>query len=332
MQGARHRRFVRHGILLAGLLLCGSATARTAPAEKPRFCIAVHGGAGSDMPAKARIYRRGIRRATRIGQRILERGGTSVDAVEAAVKYLEDHPYFNAGRGAVYNRAGKHELDASIMDGRTKGCGAVTGVSTVKNPIRLARKVMEQSRHVMFAGQGAEQFARLKGERAMKGSYFDTPLRRQELDRYLAKNPAPDRTRPSHGTVGAVALDQYGNLAAATSTGGLTGKLPGRVGDSPIVGAGTYADNATCAISCTGKGEQFIRHNIAANISAMMEYGGKSLEASVKTVMRDKLKPGDGGIIAVSRDGEIVLHQNTPRMFRGMADSTGRFEVKTWAD
>jgi len=328
----QRKRFVHHGILLAGLLLCGSAAARPARADRPRFCIAVHGGAGSSMPASARIYRRGIRRATRIGQRILQRGGTSLDAVQAAVRYMEDHPYFNAGRGAVYNRAGRHELDASIMDGRTKGCGAVTGVSTVKNPVQLARKVMEQSRHVMLAGKGAEQFARLKGEQVVPRSYFDTPLRRGELDRYLAKKPAADQTRRSHGTVGAVALDSHGNLAAATSTGGRTGKLVGRVGDSPIIGAGTFADNATCAISCTGKGEEFIRHNIAANISAMMEYGGKSLKESVKTVMRDKLKPGDGGIIAISRDGEIVLHQNTRRMFRGMADSTGRFEVKTWAD
>lgn len=328
------RQWNRRIILLVGLLLCCGVTARLARAEtpKPRFCIAVHGGAGSSMPASARIYRRGIRRATRIGQRILQRGGTSLDAVEASVKYLEDHPYFNAGRGAVYNRAGKHEHDASIMDGRTKACGAVTGTSTVKNPVQLARKVMDRSRHVMLAGAGAERFARLKGAPVVPSTYFDTKLRRQELDRYLARKPAPDQTRRSHGTVGAVALDQYGNLAAATSTGGRTGKLVGRVGDSPIVGAGTYADNATCAISCTGKGEEFIRHNIASNISAMMEYGGKSLKDSVRTVMRDKLKPGDGGIIAVSRNGDIVLHQNTKRMFRGLADSTGRFEVKTWAD
>jgi len=290
------------------------------------WAIAIHGGAGSlgsDAPAVVRDgYLAGLDAALTTGKEILDGGGSSLDAVEEVIAILEDDIQFNAGRGAVYNAEGEHELDASIMDGATLGCGAVAGVRTVKNPIRLARAVMEQTRHVLLAGPGAESFAGEVGVERVEPNYFDSDSRRRSLDRALD---------PEHrGTVGVVALDRAGNLAAGTSTGGLTAKKFGRVGDSPIIGAGTYADNRRCAVSGTGIGEQYIRHAVAYDICALMAYEGLELQAAVDRVIDETLEQGDGGIIAMDPAGRIAMRYNTPSMLRGAADSDGRFEVKIW--
>lgn len=305
-------------------------------AGAPEYAIAIHGGAGvisKSLPeAEKQEYLRALSAALRLGQGVLAQGGTSLDAVEKVVRYLEDDPKFNAGKGAVYDHEGKHEMDAAIMNGSDLACGAVAGVTTVKNPISLARLVMERTRHVLLAGPGAEEFAAEMKVPREPASYFDTPKRHQEWQKFLAderaKRPAAGDSK--HGTVGAVALDRHGHLAAATSTGGLTGKRFGRIGDSPIVGAGTYANDRTCAISATGTGEEFIRHAVAHDISALMEYGGLTLQQAADKVIHGKLKPGDGGVIGVAHDGSIVLVFNSEGMFRGAADSTGRFEVKIW--
>jgi beta-aspartyl-peptidase (threonine type) len=299
------------------------------------YAIAIHGGAGvisKSLPeAEKQEYVRSLTAALRLGQGVLAAGGTSLDAVEKVVRYLEDDPRFNAGKGAVYTHDGRHEMDAAIMSGRDLACGAVAGVTTVKNPVSLARLVMERTPHVLLMGPGAEQFAGEMQVAREPNGYFDTPKRYKEwqemLARERAKKPAGGQT---HGTVGAVALDRHCDLAAATSTGGLTGKRFGRIGDSPIIGAGTYANDRTCAISATGTGEEFIRHNVAYDISALMEYGGLSLQQAAERVIHGKLKPGDGGVIGVSHDGSIALVFNSEGMFRGAADSNGRFEVKIW--
>jgi beta-aspartyl-peptidase (threonine type) len=290
------------------------------------WAIAIHGGAGSlgsDAPqAVSDGYLAGLEAALTAGRKILDGGGTSLDAVEEVIVILEDDIRFNAGRGAVFNAQGEHELDASIMDGATLACGGVAGVRTVKNPIRLARDVMEQTRHVLLAGPGAEAFADEAGVERVDPEYFDSEPRRRSLERALD---------PDHkGTVGVVALDRAGNLAAGTSTGGLTAKKFGRVGDSPIIGAGTYADNRRCAVSGTGIGEQYIRHAVAYEIGALMAYRGLDLQAAVDHVIDETLEPGDGGIIALDPAGRIAMRYNTPSMVRGAADSSGRFEVKIW--
>jgi beta-aspartyl-peptidase (threonine type) len=313
-------------------------------AKRPAWALALHGGA-LDEVAKIPVDRRrsmedSLAAALRQGREILASGGSSLDAVERVVKVLEDDPLFNAGKGAVYNAAGGHELDASIMDGRTKACGAVAGVSTVKNPVTLARFVMTRTRHVLLIGAGAEQFAdEMKVER-VDNRYFDTDYQferwqRRKADEAQAAPPKPNKpdqpdkpNKPDKkGTVGCVALDQAGNLAAATSTGGLTNKRFGRVGDSPIIGAGTYADNATCAVSCTGTGEEFIRHGVAHDVHARVLYKRQPLAAAVSDVLRKTLQPDDGALIAVGADGQLVADFNTDGLSRGLADSTGRFEV-----
>jgi beta-aspartyl-peptidase (threonine type) len=300
------------------------------------YAIAIHGGAGvisKSLPAAEREeYVRSLAAVLRLGEGVLAAGGTSLDAVEKVVRTLEDDPKFNAGKGAVYTHDGRHEMDSAIMSGRDLACGAVAGVTTVKNPVSLARLVMERTAHVLLAGPGAEQFADAMKVARAPNSYFDTPKRYREWQETLAKEraKAPVAGDEKHGTVGAVALDRHGDLAAATSTGGLTGKRFGRIGDSPIVGAGTYANNRTCAISATGTGEEFIRHNVAHDISALMEYGGLSLQQAAERVIYGKLKPGDGGVIGVAHDGSIALVFNSLGMFRGAADSSGRFEVKIW--
>jgi beta-aspartyl-peptidase (threonine type) len=297
--------------------------------ETPRWAIAIHGGAGvipKTLPqAEKERYFKSLDAALKIGREVLAGGGTSLDAVEKVVRFLEDDPLFNAGKGAVYTHDGKHELDAAIMSGRDLACGSVAEVTTVKNPISLARKVMEKSQHVFLAGQGAERFAdEMKVERVPNG-WFDTDYRLKQW-----KDERKDDPEKKHGTVGAVALDVHGDLAAATSTGGLTDKRFGRVGDVPIVGAGTYANNQTCAISSTGVGEQFIRHTVSHDISALMEYRGLTLQQAADLVIHKKLNPGDGGVIGVAHDGSIALVFNSEGMFRGAADSGGRFEVKIW--
>ncbi len=298
-------------------------------ADAPRWAIAIHGGAGvipKTLPAAEREqYFKSLDAALKVGRDVLAGGGTSLDAVEKVVRFLEDDPLFNAGKGAVYTHDGTHELDAAIMSGRDLACGSVAELTTVKNPISLARLVMEKSQHVFLVGQGAERFADEMKVPRVPNSWFDTDYRLKQW-KDEQKND-PDR---KHGTVGAVALDVHGDLAAATSTGGLTDKRFGRVGDVPIVGAGTYANNATCAISATGVGEQFIRHTVSHDISALMEYRGLTLQQAADLVIHKKLNPGDGGVIGVAHDGSIALVFNSEGMFRGAADSGGRFEVKIW--
>ena len=303
----------------------------TPVAPKVEWALVVHGGAGVmsgwiEEEENRDAYLEALAHAVEIGKSILESGGTSLDAVEEVVRYIEDETKFNAGKGAVFNHEGKHELDASIMDGSTLACGAVASVRTVKNPVSLARLVMENSKHVLFAADGAERFADEMGVERVDQKYFFNERRYEQW----RKAVGADQVDAEQGTGGAVALDVHGNLAAATSTGGLTNKSYGRVGDSPLVGAGTYADNSTCAVSCTGTGEEFIRNYIAARVSALMEYEGKTLQQAAEEVIHNVLKPGDGGLIAVGHDGEIALVFNSRGMFRGAADSTGRFEVGIW--
>ena len=291
---------------------------------------AVHGGAGTLAPAdltpeNERAYRAGLERALRAGFAVLDAGGPSLDAVVAAVQVLEDDPLFNAGRGAVVAASGQHELDASVMDGRDLRAGAVTGVRHVRSPIALARLVMERSPHVMLAGAGAEEFALEQGLTPVPNTHFATERRRRELERFLQGELEAGR-ESLMGTVGAVARDTSGTLAAATSTGGMTGKKWGRVGDSPIIGAGTYAANDCCAVSATGHGEFFIRAAVAHEIAALMRYKGLGvIEAAEDVVMRQLVKlGGSGGVIAVGRDGRIAMPFNSEGMLRGAMDSSGR--------
>ncbi len=248
-----------------------------------------------------------------------------MDTVEAVIRILEDDASFNAGRGAVLTEEGQVELDASIMDGKTHGCGAVAGVTRVKNPITLARRVMTETKHVLLVGRGADQFAEAQDVPLVDPDYF---LSRRGDSRNLDVAPGSLQSdQPHFGTVGCVVLDSHGNLAAGTSTGGTAKKLAGRVGDSPIVGAGTYAANDSCAVSGTGIGEEYIRNSVAYDIAAQMRYAGQPLESAVTEIMQERLKPGVGGLIAVSTSGEIVMQHNTPGMSCGAADSNGRFET-----
>jgi beta-aspartyl-peptidase (threonine type) len=296
--------------------------------EKNKYTIVLHGGAGTiskSLPDSVKEgYIESLRKALQIGKAILENGGTSLDAVESVVKYFEDDEKFNAGKGAVYTSEGTHELDASIMNGRNLSSGAVTVVKHVKNPIVLARAIMEKTPHILFAGEGADKLAEEFRLETVPNSYFDTKERFEQWQKYK-KEPEEE-----HGTVGCVALDEYGNLAAATSTGGLTYKMPGRVGDSPLINDGTYANNKTCAVSCTGTGELFIKNTIAFNVSALMEYKSYTLKVAADEMINERLKPGDGGLIAVDKDGNYVTIFNTEGMFRGVANSEGIFEVKIW--
>ena len=309
-----------------------------------KYSIVIHGGAGPSPKnynkAAIESRRNSMKQALEIGTDILKKGGDSLDAVEQVVRFLEDDPQFNAGVGAVYNAVGSHELDASIMDGRDLSCGAVAGVSTVKNPISLARMVKEKTRHVMFAGSGAEAFAKQMGVELVEPKHFDTDRTWQRYKEIRAKIGEQGSWQKDsgldlqdvdvgsyHGTVGCAALDSKGNLAAATSTGGMTNKEFGRVGDSPIVGAGTYADNETCAVSCTGTGEEYIRRAVAYDMAAQMRYLKTPIADSAKEILTNRLKKGDGGIIAVDKDGNITMQFNTDDMARAAADSSGRFEV-----
>jgi L-asparaginase / beta-aspartyl-peptidase len=288
---------------------------------------------------------------------VLAGGGSALDAVVAAIKPLEDSPLFNAGRGAVLNADGQCELDASIMDGRTLAAGAIAGVTRVKNPIALARAVMEKSPHVMFSGAGAERFAeQIGGIELVPNEYFQTERRREDLRRAQEKEKAernrraalgqrdgpifvtlderdsPDRER-KWGTVGCAALDRQGNLAAGTSTGGMTNKKYGRIGDAPIIGAGTYASNATCAISATGHGEYFIRIGVARDIAAQMEYRGSTLEQAAQASLAKVARlGGDGGVVAIDRDGCVALPFNTPGMYRAFRLSTGAASIAIFKD
>lgn len=291
--------------------------------------IAIHGGAGTLSSAQLtaetdRLYRAGLEAALRAGFAVLDGGGTSLDAVTVAVQALEDDPLFNAGRGAVLSADGVHELDASVMDGRDRGAGAVTGVRNVRNPIVLARMVMERSPHVMLAGAGAEEFAVAHGLEPVPNGHFSTERRLRELELLIAGEKQAGR-EALMGTVGAVALDSHGNLAAATSTGGMTGKKWGRVGDSPIIGAGTYAANDCCAVSATGHGEFFIRALVAHEIASLMRYRELDVAQAAHEVVQQQLvrMGGSGGVIAVGRDGRIAMPFNSEGMLRAAMDSRG---------
>ena len=321
-------------LLILGALIMTTA----AQAQSPRdWKLVIHGGAGvierSKMtPEKDVAIRAALNRALDTGSKMLSSGGTALDAVEATVKVLEDDPNFNAGRGSVLTHEGSHELDASIMDGRTRAAGAVAGATSTRNPISLARAVMEKSPHVLLAGDGADRFSREQGLKQVSNRYFSTPERRRQLEEMKAKNLSAREVEYKYGTVGAVALDSQGHVAAATSTGGMTGKRWGRVGDSPLIGAGTYADDRGCAVSGTGWGEYFIRVGVAHEICARMRLDGVSAQAAADAVMAEvKALGGDGGVIVVTPKGARVYSFNTAGMYRGMADQSGR-SVALYAD
>ncbi|MBP9151545.1 MAG: isoaspartyl peptidase/L-asparaginase [Flavobacteriales bacterium] len=303
-----------------------------------RTTLVIHGGAGtllkSEMSAeKEAAYLAALQDALEAGNRILTKGGSALDAVEVAVKTMEDSPLFNAGKGSVFTADGTHEMDASIMSGKDRMAGAVCGVSSVKNPVLLARLVMEKTEHVMLAGAGAEQFGRDMKVDFEDAAYFDEEWRRKQWlsvkgthQTALDHNINPDR---KFGTVGAVAIDKEGNLAAATSTGGMTNKKYGRVGDSPIIGAGTYANNSTCAVSCTGSGEFFIRGVVAYEVSALMEFKGLSLQQACDEVIHKRVLElgGDGGLIAVDAQGNPAMVFNTEGMYRGFVKESEAMQL-----
>jgi beta-aspartyl-peptidase (threonine type) len=302
------------------------------------WVLVIHGGAGGiagkKMPEE--VQQQYILKMTEVlkaGAAILSGGGSSLDAVETCIRMMEDSPLFNAGKGAVFTEEGKNEMDAAIMDGQNLKAGAVAGVTTIKNPISAARAVMEKSKHVMLIDGGAEKFAKDQGLEIVPTSYFFTKQRWDEFQKVHNQemNQKKDSSK-SHGTVGAVALDTHRNLAAGTSTGGMTNKMKGRVGDSPVIGAGTYANNNTCAVSCTGHGEYFIRNVVAYDVSARMEYKGQSLFEAAGDVVNVKLKSqgADGGLIAVDRNGNIAMPFNTALMFRGTINPDGQIEVKIY--
>ncbi len=299
----------------------------------PKWSFAIHGGAGTLDPAqmtpeKRVRYEADLQRALDAGSTILKNGGDALDAVKAAIVILEDSPLFNAGKGAVFTWDGTNELDASIMDGRDRSAGAIAGVKTIKNPILLADTVRTQSEHVFLVGKGAEEFAVSKGFAVTPPEYFATPERREALERLKAEKLTALDVDHKFGTVGAVALDQKGNLAAGTSTGGMTGKRWGRVGDAPMIGAGTYADNRSCAVSATGWGEYFIRVGVAHEICSRLRMGRESEQGIADSVMADvKQLGGDGGVIVVTPGGEAIFSFNTTGMYRGRASSAGVNEV-----
>jgi L-asparaginase / beta-aspartyl-peptidase len=329
-------------------------TTPIARTNNAKTVLVIHGGAGtilkSQMTAeKEQAYKSGLTEALQKGYAVLKSGGTSLDAVVAAIRVMEDNPLFNAGKGAVFTNEGKNEMDAAIMDGSNLKAGSVAGVTTIKNPITAARAVMDKSEHVMMAGKGAEKFAAANGCEIVDPSYFFTEDRwngllraRKEdslksiLDHNEPKQEAllkqPGNKDYKYGTVGAVALDKNGNLAAATSTGGMTNKRYGRIGDAPIIGAGTYANNATCAISCTGWGEFYIRLVLAKTISDKMEFGKASLKDAANDMVMKKLPElgGDGGLIAVDKDGNISMPFNTSGMYRGYIDANGKMIVEIY--
>lgn len=306
-------------------------TENTSNPTPPEYTIVIHGGAGTILrknmtPEKEKAIRGVLDEALETGRAILAKGGSSMDAVEQTIMLLENSPFFNAGKGAVFTAAGKNELDASFMDGKTQNAGAIGGVTNVKNPIRLARAVLEKSNHVLLTGKGAETFAKEVGIEQVDPSYFETEDRLKSLERAKAAEQKSgfifDQGEDfKYGTVGCAALDKNGNLAAGTSTGGMTNKKYNRIGDSPIIGAGTYADNNTCAISSTGHGEFFIRYVVAHDIAARMEYGNQSFQKAADEVVMKKLveKGGAGGIIGVDKYGNVAMPFNTPGMYRGYA-------------
>jgi beta-aspartyl-peptidase (threonine type) len=299
--------------------------------------LVIHGGAGvierqSISAEREQSIRRGLESALDAGSAVLERGGSALDAVEAAVRTLEDDPNFNAGRGAVFTHEGRIELDAAIMDGGNRAAGAVAGVATTRNPVSLARAVMEKTPHVFLGGSGADEFAREQGLEQAPPEWFETEERRHQLDKVKANRSEAFDVELKYGTVGAVALDSSGHVAAATSTGGLTGKRWGRIGDTPVIGAGTYADDRSAAVSGTGTGEMFIRAVAGHQLAERVRLSGNSLQQALDGVLSDiESLGGSGGLIAVDRNGDAVWGFTTPGMYRGMADSSGR-KVALYSD
>ncbi|GHA71110.1 isoaspartyl peptidase/L-asparaginase family protein [Pontibacter akesuensis] len=318
-------------------LLVGFASLAQGKPDYSKITLAIHGGAGTITrenmtPEKEKAYREKLNEALQVGYDVLKKGGTSMDAVEATIHVMENSPLFNAGKGAVFTNEGKNEMDAAMMDGETLQAGAVASVTTIKNPISAARAVMEKSPHVMMIGDGAEAFAKTQGIELVDPSYFHTETRYNQLQQIIDK----EKTQLDHdggsssneniftegnkfGTVGCVALDAYGNLAAGTSTGGMTNKRFGRVGDAPIIGAGTYADNNTCAVSATGHGEYFIRNVVAYDIAALMKYKNLSVKKAAEEVVMKKLvdRGGEGGVIALDKNGNVAMPFNSAGMYRG---------------
>jgi beta-aspartyl-peptidase (threonine type) len=352
---------VRLGLIVCVLALTGcqaQQTQKTAP-KQPAWSIAIHGGAGvierGQMPAEMETkYRTALTTALDAGAAVLEGGGAALDAVEATAKILEDEPLFNAGRGAVFTANGRNELDASIMDGRTRAAGAVAGLTRTRHPISAARKVMEQSGHVLLSGAGADQFAAEAGLEQVEPAFFFTEHRWRQLEKRLTERGLPIPARPpgapreaaptipsntpdelnKRGTIGVVAVDTQGNYAAGTSTGGMTAKRFGRVGDSPIIGAGTYAMNQVCAISATGAGEYFIRLSVARSICALIELKGMSAQQAADQVVQTDLTAmgGDGGVIVIGPRREVVFSFNTTGMYRARRTSDAAAEVSIFKD
>lgn len=357
--------------LLCILSIAFFAIAATAQQPAHHWSIVIHGGAGDINratlgPEGDAAYRTGLTEALAAGVKVLDSGGSSLDAVEAAIHVLEDDPHFNAGRGSVFTLEGKNEMDSSIMDGATLKAGAVAGVTRTRHPISLARAVMEKTPYVMMAGPGADAFSLKTGLEQAEPAFFFTESRWQSLIKQLQKEGRPIPPRPSgappptpvvpvaqlvnpavqnvqvdeaadshlYGTVGVVALDRQGNLAAGTSTGGLQGKMPGRVGDSPIIGAGTYASNSSCAVSSTGSGEYFIRLGVAREICNLVFFKGMTLQQAADEVIHKELEAihGSGGVIAIAPDGQTAFSFNTPGMFRARQEEGGKLEVKIYAD
>ncbi|MFN8258349.1 MAG: isoaspartyl peptidase/L-asparaginase [Bacteroidales bacterium] len=306
--------------------------------NKPDYVIVIHGGAGvitreNLTPEAEKAHIEKLNEALTVGENILKQGGKAVDAVLKVIQVLEESPLFNAGKGAVFNHDGIIELDASIMDGQNLGAGAVTGITDVKSPIELAYRVMTHSKHVMLSGKGASEFAKSEGLEIVDNKYFHTKEQWDKLQKTLENEKKnADNPKEKNGTVGCVVLDKYGNLAAGTSTGGMTNKRYGRIGDSPVIGAGTYANNNTCAVSCTGHGEYFIRYVVAYTVSALMEFKGLSLVEAADFIINKKLVEagGVGGLIAVDKNGNIAMPFNTAGMFRGYLKAGGEKEIKIY--
>jgi len=332
---------VMRGLLALVAAVVAVAVSSTMAEAGPKWAIVVHGGAGvierKDLtPEQDKAYRAAMARVTEAGAAVLRKGGSALDAIEAAIRIMEDDPLFNAGRGAVFAADGRNELDSSIMDGRTLAAGAVADVTRTRHPISLARAVMEHSPHVFLVGDGADAFAKSRGLEQVDPSFFFTERRWRSLVRELEKQHLPIPPRPpgapgasearaalahdegKHGTVGVVALDEHGDIAAGTSTGGTTAKRWGRVGDSPVIGAGTYASNTACAVSATGTGEYFIRLTVARTICALVQYKGMGLQAAADEVIQKELTAmqGDGGVIAIAPDGQMAWSFNTSGMYR----------------
>jgi len=323
-----------------GVLLGLASVIMGTPVSADDWTLVVHGGAGvierqKMTPEQDLEYREAMARAITAGSTVLDNGGSALDAVEATVRVLEDDPHFNAGRGAVFAANGTNELDAAIMDGATRKAGAVAGVTRTRHPISLARAVMEQSEHVMLAGEGADDFSREHGLEQAEPEWFRTERRWRELQNLLHPETAEagfDK-EVKFGTVGAVARDMQGNLAAATSTGGITGKLYGRVGDSPIIGAGTYADNRACAVSATGSGEFYIREGVAHEICARMRLLGEGPQAAADAVQEEtRVLGGTGGVIVVAVDGTPAFSFNTSGMYRGVARAGSATQIAIYGD